>query len=720
LKIAVLRPGSYVVSAEISLLFAILAIHLVANSSSTCSNRSYGFRFRRHLNHRARQEDFIVLTWLLVSAATAISFTAWGPNVQGDAGVDLKRGAFFGAKVGSVSDEARENLKLEAGFGIAIEQVFAGSTAAEAGFKAGDVLLAVNGTKIPGAGEFVRTIAGLKAGASVALEFRRGGAQEKSTVMLKGRPFEKSDAYEIVYGSVRSRGNRLRTIITHPRVEGKRPALFLIQGVGLFSVDNPGGALGYHRAIVDDFTRHGFITLRVDKSGCGDSEGGPGRDLDFDTELDGYRQALHMLKSRTDVDPNRVFIFGHSMGGVMAPLLAAETPLRGMIVYGTIARTWTEYMLENSRRQMELADNDPSIIDRTLRNAAALLVYLYGEKLAPKEIAARYPHLRKLVEQTVTDDRYFVDRSLTFFRQLAGKNLGAAWESYEGHVLAIWGKGDFVSNEDDHALIARIVNRDHPGHGTFLAMNGIDHGFNRAASRRESFERGQARQPGELNPAIIEVCRTWVEKLASSADDAVTSALERDSQGWTDLLARAGPKLEGWVRAPVPSEGKLDPHTQWSLDASTGYLVCTGDGGHEWLRWDRELSDFIFHVEWRFTPVPGKKGYNSGVYARNSADARIWHQAQTGDGSGGYLFGNTQIGGVAKRFNRSERGVASRVKPAGEWNTYEITCRGKEMILWVNGAVTSRWKECEVPRGYAGLEAEGWRIEFRNVKVKTL
>jgi pimeloyl-ACP methyl ester carboxylesterase len=661
-----------------------------------------------------------VSTSFLLSVIISVSSVAWTPDVQGDAGADLKRGAFFGAKVGAVSDEVRENLKLDAGVGIAVEYVIAGSTAAEAGFKAGDVLLAVNGTKIPGAMEFVGTIAGLQAGTSLAIEYRRGDAPAKSTVTLKGRPFEKSDAYEVIYGSVQSRGSRLRTIVTRPRAEGKRPALFLIQGVGLFSVDNPVGPLGAYRTIVDDFTRKGFVTLRVDKPGCGDSEGGPGRDVDFDAELDGYRQALRMLKARADVDPSRVFLFGHSMGGVMAPLLATEIPVRGIIVYGTITRTWTEYMLENSRRQMELADIDPSMIDSTLRNSAALLTYLYGEKMPPKEIAAKYPRLRELIEQTITDDRYFVDRSLTFFRQLADKNLGGAWESYEGHALAIWGKADYLSNEDDHALIARIVNRDHPGQGTFLAMNGIDHGFYRAASRRESFERRQSQQPAELNPAIIEVCRAWVEKLASTADDAAISALERDPQGWIDLLAQAGPKLEGWTRGPVPSEGKLNPRSQWSLDAATGHLICAGDGGHEWLRSDRELGDFIFHVEWRFTPVPGKKGYNSGVYARNSADAKIWHQAQTGDGSGGFLFGNSRVGDVVKRFNRSERGRNSRVKPAGEWNTYEITCKGKGMTLWVNGAVTNEWQECEVPRGYVGLEAEGWRIEFRNVKVKAL
>jgi hypothetical protein len=209
--------------------------------------------------------------------------------------------------------------------------------------------------------------------------------------------------------------------------------------------------------------------------------------------------------------------------------------------------------------------------------------------------------------------------------------------------------------------------------------------------------------------------------LTNAADDTlVSSALDRDPQGWTDLLAKAGPKLEGWTRGPLPAEGKLRPGSQWSLDAAAGSLVCQGDGGHEWLRWDNELGDFIYHVEWRFTPVPGKKGYNSGVYARNSGDGRIYHQAQTGDGSGGYLFGVTQTNGSPARFNLSKQHPDSRVKPAGEWNTFEITCQGKDMTLWVNGAVVNQWHECEVKRGYVGLEAEGWRIEFRNVKVKPL
>jgi hypothetical protein len=210
--------------------------------------------------------------------------------------------------------------------------------------------------------------------------------------------------------------------------------------------------------------------------------------------------------------------------------------------------------------------------------------------------------------------------------------------------------------------------------------------------------------------------------LAAPAPESTPGALERDPSGWIDLLegVGAGPELKGWTRGPIPPEGKLDAESQWKFDPATGILTCEGTGGHDWVRWDRELGDFIYHVEWRFTPVPGKKGYNSGIYARNSADAKIWHQAQTGDASGGFLFGDTPVDGKLRRVNLAKQVRDGRVKPAGEWNTFEITCKGNDMKLWVNGDVTIDWHECEVPRGYVGLEAERFRIEFRHVKVKPL
>lgn len=209
--------------------------------------------------------------------------------------------------------------------------------------------------------------------------------------------------------------------------------------------------------------------------------------------------------------------------------------------------------------------------------------------------------------------------------------------------------------------------------------------------------------------------------LIGPAPQETPSALERDPDGWTDLLAGAGRELKGWTRVPIPPDGALDPETQWALDPDSGVLVCAGDKGHEWLRWDEPVADGTYHVEWRFVPVADAEGpvrYNSGVYARNSADGRIWHQAQTGDASGGYLFGQTIVDGEPGRVSIRDEGAPSRVRPAGEWNTFELDFEGPRVTLWVNGAVTAEWDACEVPAGHVGLEAEGYRIEFRRVLLK--
>jgi len=198
-----------------------------------------------------------------------------------------------------------------------------------------------------------------------------------------------------------------------------------------------------------------------------------------------------------------------------------------------------------------------------------------------------------------------------------------------------------------------------------------------------------------------------------------TSALESDPAGWTDILP--GASLKGWTRLPMPPTNPPLAQSQWRVDPASRTLICEGNLGNEWLRYDRELSDAIFHVEWRFTKLPEENArYNSGVYMRNSADGAIWHQAQAGAASGGFLFGNTLVNGERKRVNLRDAATPSRVKPAGEWNTYELSARGKTITLWVNGAVTSVFGECELPRGHIGLEAEGYRIEFRNLKLKEL
>jgi len=173
-----------------------------------------------------------------------------------------------------------------------------------------------------------------------------------------------------------------------------------------------------------------------------------------------------------------------------------------------------------------------------------------------------------------------------------------------------------------------------------------------------------------------------------------------------------------WTRIGIPPSQPVSAVAQWHVDAAKREIVCDGNGGHDWFRYNHEFRNFAFHAEWKFTKVAGDPGYNSGVFFRNNEDGSIWHQAQTTK-EGGYLFGETPVNGKVTWFNEQKNMTENRVKPAGEWNTYDIRCVGGECSLAVNGAVVNRI-HVGVEKGYVGLESEGFQITFRNLKVEEL
>ena len=192
-----------------------------------------------------------------------------------------------------------------------------------------------------------------------------------------------------------------------------------------------------------------------------------------------------------------------------------------------------------------------------------------------------------------------------------------------------------------------------------------------------------------------------------------------EASGWINIMPDSS--FHSWKRIPIPPTRPLSPHSQWRADVTNQTVICAGDGGHECLRYSRKLGNFLLHVEWRLTKHEGSKGYNSGVFVRNNQDGSIWYQAQVGDTSGGYWFGydnpaeKSPIG-----FNLKSQMTTNPVKPAGEWNTFDIRCQGSKLVLKVNGIKTSEFDACKNLEGYLGLEAEGSRIEFRKMRIKIL
>jgi Domain of Unknown Function (DUF1080) len=173
-----------------------------------------------------------------------------------------------------------------------------------------------------------------------------------------------------------------------------------------------------------------------------------------------------------------------------------------------------------------------------------------------------------------------------------------------------------------------------------------------------------------------------------------------------------------WTRISIPPTHPVSNVAQWHIDAAKRTIVCDGNGGHEWLRFNHQLGDLEFRVKWRFTPVPGTTKYNSGVFFRNNDDGSIWHQAQTSL-AGGYIFGLTPIDGKPTRFNLQKDMKENRVKPAGQWNLYDIRCVGPTCTLAVNGEVVNT-VQTGIAKGYVGLESEGYQITFKDFKLREL
>jgi pimeloyl-ACP methyl ester carboxylesterase len=393
---------------------------------------------------------------------------------------------------------------------VRVDAVNPGSAAEEGGIRPADVILAVDGGKLKEPRELIELLAPMRAGRNIAVTVQRDSRQVTLSVSLKERPRDRGANFEVLYHHIVSGGARIRTLVSRPTKPGRHPVLFFIAGMGPVSIDEPLSGPSAESRIVGAFADGGYVTVRVEKPGVGDSEGGPYADVDFETELDTYRQALKTIRQYDFVDSDNVFIFGHSIGGVFAPVLAAEVPVKGVAVYGTMVKTFMEYTLENTRRQAALSGNDASAIDDTLRALAIALHRLVLDGEDPMDITRARPELRAVLSRFAPGGR-INGRIPRFWAQTTNRNLPAHWAKGDASVLAIWGNGDFIATGADHPLIADIVNKARSGKASSIVLDGVDHGFRRVASIEDAFRRWGTR--GEFDPQVVTTLMAWVEKV---------------------------------------------------------------------------------------------------------------------------------------------------------------------------------------------------------------
>jgi Domain of Unknown Function (DUF1080) len=226
----------------------------------------------------------------------------------------------------------------------------------------------------------------------------------------------------------------------------------------------------------------------------------------------------------------------------------------------------------------------------------------------------------------------------------------------------------------------------------------------------------------------------WIVSLVLTTA-AAPALLHAQDAGFTPLFN--GKDLTGWVYGRR-STGEPNK-TGKGYQVKDGILFTTEqDGGN--LFTEKEYTDFVLRFDFKLTA-----NANNGIGIRaplegDAAYTGIEIQVLDDSGSKYTSLRPAQYHGSVYHMFPAKRGFQ---KPVGEWNTEEITVRGRQITIRLNGetivdanlddvkdpALLAKHRDLSKPegsrgiantKGHIGLLGHGAHVEFRNLRIKEL
>lgn len=405
--------------------------------------------------------------------------------------------------------------------GALIKFVIANSTADKAGLKPGDWVISLNGKQIQQPSSLAIIARNLRAGERVELLVNRHNQALKLSGIAQEKPKElNSDFARIEYGEFAYSNGLVRTIMASPIGKKCIGTIYFLQGLPCYSMDNF-QANDKTKQAIDALVKKGYAVYRMEKADMGDNYNqATCETMGFNDELAMYRAGYKHLISLPSVDKSKISLFGHSMGGVVAPLLAQEFQPFAVIVYGTVFKSWADYMLDAYRLQLRHYGEDLSWINDSLESFKPYLYAYFYENKTVQEICKEPMGLQALSNVLGYDPATGLGasgRSLQVFKEINEHNLAKAWKNTQSHVLAIYGECDIAAiHPTDHQDLIRYVNQQHPGKGTFWLAPKTTHTFEEIGTMEE-FVQWQS-QPqafasyaaGRFNAAVFDYIGQWL------------------------------------------------------------------------------------------------------------------------------------------------------------------------------------------------------------------
>ena len=139
----------------------------------------------------------------------------------------------------------------------------------------------------------------------------------------------------------------------------------------------------------------------------------------------------------------------------------------------------------------------------------------------------------------------------------------------------------------------------------------------------------------------------------------------------------------------------------------------------------REYQDYALTFEYRYDRPEGLKSDadfrgNSGVLVHVGKPPKVWPscvQVQLAQFDPGAIFA---LGDAKVQAGSDPVAQKSAVKPVGEWNRMDVTCRGGTITNLLNGVEVARGENAEPARGAIAWQSEGKPVRFRDLRIKSL
>lgn len=421
----------------------------------------------------------------------------------------LKRRATLGIYGTEISDS------LSGVSSIQIDSLLSQNFSEKHHLRVHDILLNMNDSKTKSMRELGMLVANYRAGDEVRFEIIRKGQKKEVAGVFPAFPFETSEQHDIIYDNFEFDDGYIRTIIDKPKGNKKFPAIFFIQGYTCSSIDNV--RMHPYIQLAKGLCEKGYVVMRMEKPGTGDCNNKTRcSDLDFNTEKDAFLKGLRKLKSYDFVDTSKVFIWGHSMGGIIAPIIANKEKVRGIIVYGTTINPWREYLLETFRVQYPLFGVDYVELEDHMLDYYKVIHELFVEKKEPSVIAKDSVFSNILRDQFSYDgNERIYGRNYKSFVQIDDYNMYKYWSQINAHVLVFWADADIEAfSSFEHKTIVDVVNHYHPGKAKFIHLDNTTHAFAKVKSMQDGLaNRNWSYITTHFNEDVVNKTNQWIMSI---------------------------------------------------------------------------------------------------------------------------------------------------------------------------------------------------------------